>query len=140
MEEEIVGRRSFWRRQRKRESELTTQENKVAKMLMEDEHVTIHVLREYLDGIYESKSKCFFFVRCLFCFKILLDFPENFTKFESIKSRINICLKRQYIMFNDSPKFIKLIQLIAAFLKILVFSYTNRFVYVKKITDFYTRR
>ena len=59
LEEEIVGRRSFWRRQRKRESELTTQENKVAKMLMEDEHVTIHVLREYLDGIYESKSKCF---------------------------------------------------------------------------------
>ena len=55
LEEEIVGRRSFWRRQRKRESELTTQENKVAKMLMEDEHVTIHVLREYLDGIYESK-------------------------------------------------------------------------------------
>lgn len=66
MEEEIVGRRSFWRRQRKREIELTTQENKVAKMLMEDEHVTIHVLREYLDGIYESKLKCFFV--CVVCF------------------------------------------------------------------------
>ena len=35
-------------------------------------------------------------------------------------------------MFNDSPKFIQLIQLIAAFFKILVFSYTNRFVYVKR--------
>ena len=55
LEEEIVGRRSFWRRQRKREVEISNQENKVAKMLMEDEHVTIHRLREYLDVIYESE-------------------------------------------------------------------------------------
>ena len=89
-----MGRRSFWRRQRKRESELTSQENKVAKMLMEDEHVTIHVLSEYLDGIYESKFAKTFksHIREIFalhgkflCFlkKILKDsfIARNFDKF-----------------------------------------------------------
>lgn len=54
LEEELAGRRSFWRRQRHREDELTEVESKLHRQLMEDEHVTAYHVREQLENIQEG--------------------------------------------------------------------------------------
>lgn len=55
MEEELAGRRSFWRRQRHREDELTEVEANLYRQLMEDEHVTAYQVHEQLENIKEGK-------------------------------------------------------------------------------------
>lgn len=55
LEEEIAGRRSYWRRQRKREEELSALEGVVGKQLMENEYVTAESIRMKLDTISESR-------------------------------------------------------------------------------------
>jgi len=54
LEEELAGRRSFWRRQRHREDELTEVESKLHRQLMEDEHVTAYHVQEQLESIQEG--------------------------------------------------------------------------------------
>lgn len=56
MEEELAGRRSFWRRQRHREDELTELESKLYRQLMEDEHVTAYQVQEQLENIQEGNK------------------------------------------------------------------------------------
>ncbi len=55
LEEELAGRRSFWRRQRHREDELTEVESKLYRQLMEDEYVTAYHVQEQLENIQEGK-------------------------------------------------------------------------------------
>lgn len=55
MEEELAGRRSFWRRQRHREDELTEVEANLYRQLMEDEYVTAYQVHEQLENIKEGK-------------------------------------------------------------------------------------
>lgn len=55
LEEELAGRRSFWRRQRHREAELTEVESNLCRQLLEDEHVTAHRVQEQLENIQEGK-------------------------------------------------------------------------------------
>lgn len=54
LEEELAGRRSFWRRQRHREDELTEVESRLHRQLMEDEHVTAYHVQEQLENIQEG--------------------------------------------------------------------------------------
>ena len=54
LEEELAGRRSFWRRQRHREDELTEVESKLHRQLMEDEYVTAYHVQEQLENIQEG--------------------------------------------------------------------------------------
>lgn len=56
LEEELAGRRSFWRRQRHREAELTEVESNLYRQLMEDEHVTAYHVQEQLENIKEGKK------------------------------------------------------------------------------------
>lgn len=55
LEEELAGRRSFWRRQRHREDELTEVESRLHRQLMEDEHVTAYHVQEQLENIQEGE-------------------------------------------------------------------------------------
>ena len=54
LEEEIVGRRSFWRRQRHREDELTEVEAKLYYQLMEDNQIMALQVQEPLETVTEG--------------------------------------------------------------------------------------
>ena len=60
LEEELVGRRSYWRRQRHREDELTSVETQLVKQMLEDENVTAQIVIEKQETINESKDSSFF--------------------------------------------------------------------------------
>ena len=55
LEEEIAARRSFWRRQRKREEELSDIESEIVKQLVEDNYVTMEALKEKLYTMSEGE-------------------------------------------------------------------------------------
>lgn len=57
LEEELVGRRSFWRRQRHREEELTLVEAQLMKEMLENEDVTAQIVQAKQETINESKKK-----------------------------------------------------------------------------------
>lgn len=54
LEEEIAARRGFWRRQRKREEELTTIESAICKELLQNEFLSAATLQDKLEAISES--------------------------------------------------------------------------------------
>ena len=54
LEEEIAARRSYWRRQRKREDELSALETELVQILFADENVSIEPLKEKLENADES--------------------------------------------------------------------------------------
>ena len=54
LEEELAGRRSFWRRQRHREGELTETESQLHRELMQDEYITASQVQEELENIQEG--------------------------------------------------------------------------------------
>ena len=56
LEEELVGRRSYWRRQRHREDELTATQAQLVKKMLEDENVTAQIVSEKQETINESKQ------------------------------------------------------------------------------------
>lgn len=55
LEEEFVGRRSFWRRQRHRELELTEMESMLHHQLTEGEHLMASDVRSQLESIREGE-------------------------------------------------------------------------------------
>ena len=56
LEEELVGRRSFWRRQRHRELELTETESQLYHQLMEEEHLMASDFDSQLESIREGEQ------------------------------------------------------------------------------------
>ena len=54
LEEEIAARRGFWRRQRKREEELTTLESAICKELLRNEFLSAAILQHKLEAISEG--------------------------------------------------------------------------------------
>lgn len=55
LEEEYVARKSFWRRQRHRERELSEHENSLTRQVLEDDEVTMNHVSERLELISEGK-------------------------------------------------------------------------------------
>ena len=55
LEEELVGRRSYWRRQRHREEELTNVEAQLMTEMLDNENVSAQVVQEKQEAINESK-------------------------------------------------------------------------------------
>ena len=54
LEEELAGRRSFWRRQRHREDELTETESGLCQQLLEDEHLMASQVHSKIESIKEG--------------------------------------------------------------------------------------
>ena len=55
LEEEFVGRRSFWRRQRHRERELSEQQTILTKQILDNYDVTLNHVSEQMELINEGK-------------------------------------------------------------------------------------
>ena len=56
LEDELAGRRSFWRRQRHREDEQTTTESSLHQELLNNEHITAAKVKETRESIREGNS------------------------------------------------------------------------------------
>lgn len=56
LEEEHVARKSFWRRQRHREREISEYETSLAKLIIQDQNVTLSHVSERLELINEGKG------------------------------------------------------------------------------------
>ena len=54
LEEEIAARRGFWRRQRKRDEELTAMESSICKELLQSEFLSAATLQDKLEAISEG--------------------------------------------------------------------------------------
>ena len=54
LEEEIAARRGFWRRQRKREEDLTTMKSAICKELLQNEFLSAATLQDKLEAISEG--------------------------------------------------------------------------------------
>ena len=72
LEEELVGRKSYWRRQRYREDELTIVEAKLMKEMLENEDVTAQAVQEKQETINESTISFEFLELPLFALYFLI--------------------------------------------------------------------
>lgn len=57
LEDELAGRRSFWRRQRHREDEQTVTESGLHQELLNNEYLTAAKVKETLDSVREGKCQ-----------------------------------------------------------------------------------